>query len=441
MLWRSLIFCALLVGVGLLVEAATQRPGALTVTWFGWHIQTSAAFAAFVLGVLVLFLVLVLRLYSWLEQTPQRVALWRQARHQQYGLQRLGAGLEALASGDVKTARKAAVQAHKLLPNFKLADALLAESAALAGDMATADKTFNALSKDPVFGFIGIRGLAAQALAENQPKQALPLLEQACELRPRSPWVWRTLLAVHTQLGHYAEALVALGHVRKFASADELPALAVEEACLCLEEARRLQAEKATKEAKKRIAQGLKACPDFIPLSLFEAELAQQEKSAKDLDILAAAWQRTPREEVFSQWLHQSVLRVGPEKALKQATKLTRPWLSKPVGQLALARAMVRAKHHDDARKLLQKLIQNTPLKEAYTLLAEVEEAQNPTGTEPARLLKLAVQAPDRGDEFPGHVKAYEAWRRRRLQARPTASLVDGGGLLRLPGQGPSAGA
>ena len=76
-----------------------------------------------------------------------------------------------------------------LLKDQKLTALLLAQSAQLQGHQALASQEYRALLEDEETAFLGLRGLAMQALRQGKTTEALRHVRAAQALKPNAPWV------------------------------------------------------------------------------------------------------------------------------------------------------------------------------------------------------------------------------------------------------------
>src|SRR6185503_20081821 len=114
-MWRLFSYvlrAALLIA---LVVWLADNPGAVSLDWLGWHIDTS--FAVLAAGVLLLLIIVVLlvRLGGRLLRGPRNLRRNREMRRLRDGHRALTAGLTAVAAGEADAARRQANRAARLL--------------------------------------------------------------------------------------------------------------------------------------------------------------------------------------------------------------------------------------------------------------------------------------------------------------------------------------
>ena len=155
-----LLLAATMLGVAWFAE----RPGAVSIVWQGWRLDTS-------LGVLVAAVILAALAVAWLYRlwrslvrAPRDFGRWRRERRRRRGYVALTQGLVAVAGGDPREALKHARRADVLLNEPPLTMLLSAQAAQLAGDESAAERQFNDMLTRPETEFLGLRGLLMQEI-------------------------------------------------------------------------------------------------------------------------------------------------------------------------------------------------------------------------------------------------------------------------------------
>jgi HemY protein len=201
---RRIVGIILLALIILVAVFFADRPGSVTLVWLGWRVDTS-------LGVLLLALCLAgltAWLIGWLFHkifgAPGRLIRRRRASHRLRGYRVLTDGLVAIAAGDARAAERHRRHAELLFRKGghetpPLARLLAAQAALLDRDHAAAAGHFTAMLDHPDTEFLGLRGLIVQALKAGDDATALRLTERANQLRPRTPWVLQSQLALETR--------------------------------------------------------------------------------------------------------------------------------------------------------------------------------------------------------------------------------------------------
>jgi HemY protein len=194
---------------GLLMLGAVwlaERPGAVTMQWRGWRLDTSVGVLLAAVMFLILLAVALWLLYRWIVGAPGALLEgWGDSRRRR-GYRALTQGLAAVAAGDGVEAQKNARKAEQLLSEPSLTLLLSAQAAQLNGDRAGAKRAFESMLDDEQMAFLGLRGLIAQSLGDGNPAQALDYAERAFRLRPQTPWVVHSLFDMQAQIGQWKPA-------------------------------------------------------------------------------------------------------------------------------------------------------------------------------------------------------------------------------------------
>ena len=159
-----------LVQLAIIVAAAiwlAEQPGEVRIDWLGWRIETSAAVLLLIVLALAWVLAVLRGVWKWLRRAPGRFVEARRERRREEGYEALGRGLAAVAAGDAQEARRFARKASTLLDEPPLTRLLTAQAAQLGGDEKEAARQFQAMRDDPATEFVGLRGLLAKALRDN----------------------------------------------------------------------------------------------------------------------------------------------------------------------------------------------------------------------------------------------------------------------------------
>src|SRR5271157_524349 len=155
----------LALGLGLLLE----QPGALTLTWFGYRIETSPVVG---LSAVALSAIALWSFVSFIFSFPSLVSLGARARRRARGQEALARGIVAAGVGDARKAQRASRDARKLLPNEPLTLLLQAQAAQLTGDRDGAEQAFRKMADLPDTRLLGLRGLHAESLRRGDHDEA-----------------------------------------------------------------------------------------------------------------------------------------------------------------------------------------------------------------------------------------------------------------------------
>ena len=128
------LFIVCVVAVGAVWFA--ERPGEVAITWQGCRVETSVMVALVAVVAIAVAVTLLWSLLRAALRWPEMLARKRQTRRGVRGYQAVSQGLIAVASGDMRAAKRFADEARRLAPSEPLTLLLGAQTAQLAGDRA-----------------------------------------------------------------------------------------------------------------------------------------------------------------------------------------------------------------------------------------------------------------------------------------------------------------
>ena len=435
-----------LVAIAAVVSAAVylaDRPGAVTIVWQGWRIDTSVAALGLGTALVVFVLGWCLALLRRLATAPRNFVRARRERRRRDGYRALTYGMAAVAAGDPDEAERHARRANALLNEPPLTRLLAAQAAQLKGDTAAARDYFTAMLAEPETEFLGLRGLIVQALARGEDGVALKLIERARELRPRTGWVQRTLVELEARAGRWETAEARLVEATRRA------AITPEEsrhhrAAILYERGRTAHAAGRTGEALKLAGQAHHADPGFAPATAWYASLLAAEGSMRRArKAIEAGWRAAPHPTLAAAY---GELHAG-EPPLARIKRFERLHGLKPdhvEGRVALAEAALKAKLWGEARRHLTEagVDRADAPPRLHRLMATLEDAERADSGRARQWLERAAQAPSPDPAYACNICGYETatwtplcprcrsfdqlvWRLRpgRGDATPTAAL------------------
>jgi len=370
-----------------------DRPGKVLIEWQGYRIDTSIGILALCV---FLFAVVVAGLYAgwrWFRRRPQAWSNHRRLNRQDAGLKALSDGLVAIAAGDADTARKQARRAGNLLEHAPMTLLLEAQTAQIAGDDVTARETFEKMLKTPETEFLGLRGLIADALRENDDSRALSYARRAYALKPRTPWVLDTMISLHSRAGDWREAQRLVEESQK---AKRVPGKSgnAQQAALLTERARAARAAGQVADAYVQARKANDLDPDLVPAAELVARMvAEDGRTRRARKVLERAWGRTPHPALMAAYLDFGVESKEPLDRYKAVEHMTRPAREHPDSRLALAEAALDAKLWGEARAQLEALEAARPTVRVYQLRARLAEEDSEDATTVDQWLARAAAA------------------------------------------------
>lgn len=391
---RALWFILKLAILVAIVVWLAENPGAVTLAWRGYVVETSVAILLLAIAVVAVVAALLYRLWKAIRRAPRRFGHRRQARKRERGYQALTRGMVAVAAGDAAAARRFATEADNLLRDPPLTMLLSAQAAQLNGDDRAAEKYFQAMLERPETAFLGVRGLLNKALRENDRPVALKLARQAHDLQPRTPWVLTTLFDLEARSGHWEQAERILLEAQKLGAV--APDIARRHRTALLLE-RSYEAELAGRvgEAQTLAGSAHDQMPGFAPAAVRSALLlARAGKPKPAVRTIERAWRIEPHPD-----LADAFREIEPNAdALAQVKRFERLLSANPdhpESHLALARVALTARLWGEARKHLSKALALRPSRRTYRLLADLAQEEHGDAIGARDWLAKAAMAPE----------------------------------------------
>jgi HemY protein len=388
---RVIIFLAIAALLALGAAWIADRPGDVSITWLGWHIDTSVTVAAVALVLVVAFAMLLWSALRTLYRSPRRFASLILHRRLMRGERAISRGLIAIAAGDLRTARKFAAEALRYKSGEPLALLLGAQTAQLAGDRAAAEVAFRAMAERDDTKQLGLRGLYVEARRRNDMSAARGYAEEAARAAPALGWAGQAALEFRCAAGDWDGALAALERNMKNKQIDK-PLYRRQRAVLLTAAA--LQAEESDRDRARTLAlDAVKLAPALVPAAeLAGRMLAEARKFRKAGRIIERAWQANPHPALAHVYAY---LRMGDSARdrLVRVQALAEQAPGHVEGAIAVARAAIGAQEFTVARNVLTPLLA-APTQRVAELMAELEYAENGDEGRAREWMASALRAP-----------------------------------------------
>ena len=280
-------------------------------------------------------------------------------------------GLIAIGAGDLRGARKSAVEAARLSPGDPLALLLTAQSAQMAGDRSGAERAFREMTRREDTKLLGLRGLYIEAQRRNDAPAARLAAEEAGKISPAPAWAGQAVLDYRCAAADWAGALDALDRMKPaLEKADYRRKRAV------LLTARALALDESDRDAARAaVLEAVKLAPDLVPAAALAgrrlAEAGEQRKARK---ILQKAWAINPHPDIAEAYAD---LRLGDSarERLARMQKLADLAPGQLEGAIAVAHAALDAREFAVARAALAPYL-SAPTRRVATLMADIEESR-----------------------------------------------------------------
>ncbi|MGH6933201.1 MAG: heme biosynthesis protein HemY [Dongiaceae bacterium] len=290
------IFYFIVLAIGFVAVAlVANRPGAVTLLWFGYRIETSAWVIVLAIAVATLVLASAWRLLRWILRSPGEVGRRRTEKRRAKAYRALTQGLVAVAAGDAGEARRQAKIARGLLHDPPLTLLLEAQAAQLSGDEQAARRYFDAMMQRPETSFLGLRGRLMQSLKARNHDEALQLARQAASERPNAGWAASTLLDLELKSGDWTAAGPTLRRAEKLRAIE--PAAAKRTRAVMLAEQARVSSDPDS--AIDLLRDAVKLAPDLVPARIMLARhLGRVGRGREAGRLIEQGWGAMPHPEL-----------------------------------------------------------------------------------------------------------------------------------------------
>jgi HemY protein len=391
---RVLVYIALIALIALGASWLAANPGTLSFDWMGYRVDTSIFLAVAVILGLALAISLLWALIRSILRLPRALSLAAHMRRRNKGYEALSRGMIAIGAGDVRSARRDAVEAARLLKHEPLTLLLKAQAAQLAGDRATAEALFSEMARRQDTKVLGLRGLYVEARRRGDAATAFRHAEEAQKLAPVA-WAGQAMLEHSAAGGDWAaalatvERLAAAGQIEKPKAARER---AVLKTAMALERAER-EPDAALALARDALAEA----PGLVPAAALAARLyGRRGDLKKGARIVEDVWREATHPDLADVYVD---LRPGDSSLdrLERARRLARLAPKNPDSLIAVAQAAIDAKEFAAARAALEPLLNDPdkrPSVRVAMTMAELEQASGGPSGKVREWYSRAARAP-----------------------------------------------
>ena len=356
-----------LVVLGLAAAAAwlADHPGAVTVRFQAFEIDTSFAALTLVLVLIAAGASAAVWLIGWLRRDMPIFGSNQVIKRQRRGFKMLNQSLVALSAGDPKLARTLVERAEVLLPPQPMVHLIAAEAASRSGDFVAASKRYSELEDTEDGRLLGLRGLLVEARRTGHENEALRIARLAFEENRKSPWVLKTLFALEVSAGNWREAETALDKVSK-ENLIEKPQVAQHRGAIAYAEATELKLKGDKVLARKALKKAISHRPAFTPATVALARLELGDGNAgKATKIISNAWAKEPHPNLATAFKELDAQESAADW-LKRVRTLVKPSPEHPEAKLLLVDAMMDAGHYEAVKPVLEALLKEAPSRAAW---------------------------------------------------------------------------
>ncbi len=369
-----------------------ETPGAVTLAWRDWRVDTSVAMLALLVVLLFLAGAGVYQLWRLFLHAPRSMMESRAARRRENGYLALTRGMVAVAAGDAAEARRQARKASEVLGRPPGALLIGAQAAQMEGRPDVARKFYEAMLDTRETELLGIRGLLTLAEQAGDDDAAMELAERARKLNARAPWALTRLFQLQIRNRRWEEAEATL---RDAMAAEAVSPAEGQPRDAALLVQLSLMAERSGNRrlALERARKAQKTAPTFLPATLqLVALLHADGKNRAARKAAEQAWQAEPHPDLARLYL-QVEGGADPTRRLKAAEALAALAPKARETQLTMARALLEAKLWGQARRHLE-AAGGDPDAAFCRLFAELEQAENGDAALARDWLSRASDAP-----------------------------------------------
>jgi HemY protein len=396
---RAFWFLLLLAIISLAAALVADNPGAVSLEWLGYKVDTSMGVLLAGILLISVCLAIIFRVWFVIRSAPRRVGKARRDWRRQRGYKALTQGMVAVAAGDAQEARRQARKAENLLAEPPLTMLLSAQAAQLSGDEKAASKFFEKMSERKDTKYLGIHGMLNQAIQDGDKEGALELAEQANDLNPKTDNVSKALFELQVQNGNWEEA-------------EETVRKAVKDKHLDTDSGRRRRAvilyqRSAAAESDGKLNDALSFAkkannlvPGFVPAAVRNARLLQGAgKRRKAASVIEEIWVTNPHPQL-AEVMEELSSGVGAQEKMRAVEKLASYNKDHEESHLAIAKSALVAEMWQEAREHLTEVSDVTngevPSARVCRYMAELEDGEN-HDVEASRewLKKAAIADPD----------------------------------------------
>jgi HemY protein len=371
---RVVIFLVLVALAALGTAWLADRPGDVTITWLGYHADTSVMVLFGAIAVIAVAVTALWALIRAIWSSPANVAFFMRHRRSARGYRAISRGLIAIGAGDVKAARRLAAEAKRYAGDEPLALLLAAQTAQLAGNRPAAEVAFRRMADASETRLLGLHGLFVEAQRKSDMAAARAVAEEAVAANPAVAWAAQAVLDFRCAEGNWPGALAALDSNLKSGLIDK-PTFRRGRAVLLT--ARALSGEDR-EQARADVHEAVRLAPGLVPAAVLAGRLlAEAGETRKASRVLDTAWRLNPHPDLAVAYAH-----VRPGDSARDRLARVQALAAKasgddragvPEGRLAVARAALDAREFAAARAALGPLVA-APTRRVALMMAEIEE-------------------------------------------------------------------
>lgn len=333
-----------------------ETPGAVTIEWLGWRIDTSVAILFALMAAILVIGTVLIRLWSALVGMGRSYRDARKDKKTRKGLDALAIGFAGVQGGDSTAAYKGARDAKASLGDHAAIRLLEQKATRLSGDTTQAGAAARELLTDPATEMAALHDLSTAAQDIGDLEGALGYAKRALGLKTPPRWALDMTLDLQIALSHWEDAISTLERkdvIPLFKAVDQQRLKSTLYAYAAVAAGHAQNAEAAIKWARKSLS--LDATRVDAAVALAQGLIATN-KSKKAGAEIEKAWRTSPHPDLLNVYLQLSPADSELAKT-KQIETLVSGNADHPQSRLAMAEAALRAELWGQARSRLEPLL------------------------------------------------------------------------------------
>ena len=378
-MFRLILFITLLGAVSLGINWLFVNDGTVSATWLGYHIEASISLLIIALNILLITSIGLVQCIMWLAFLPSRIAFRRSISHYDKGLHALTEGFAAIASGDIKTAKKSAKMTKRYLGDKQpLALLVDAQAAQMEGNDKLARKNYEILLENKTTKLIGLKGLLNEVRKEGNVENAVRMAEDAY-ISGKEPNnnIANVLLELYKRSGSWQKALKLANKpqgnklLRIFSI--KSPAKKRELATLNYMQAKELFDQGKLEYALGYLNEALDNYEKFSPAIILHCEILNRvDRKIEASRIIKKVWKDFPLPQLAEIYLQL----FDKEKQLREAEKLASFYPQNTESHILFAKAALSSADFSKAREHAKAALDDGETVRTCELMAQIEAAE-----------------------------------------------------------------
>jgi HemY protein len=370
-MFRLATILIVITALSLGVSWVADEPGHVVIDWGDYHLETSLLVV--LAGICILSLLCMIAYYILFSilRTPRSWLRSRLARRQALGLEALTSAFAAIATQDLRSARRQIGKAQQYLPHQPLTLMLASQVSRLEGNESQSRLYLEQMLKAGSTEYMALRGLIETSRRSLNDDAAIAHAEKALALKGPDAWLVRTLVDLYMSKGRSGDA------VRLVESAQRKRTMTRREATdlsarILAEHARPLVEEGRYAPAVHTLKDALRLKPHFVPATALLARCrADMDDIPGALNLISSEWKNAPHPLLTEAILYCHSSPKQRAKVGHRAEKLARMYPEHRESHFLRAALALKNGKAEAARDELKHLLESKESERACRLMAE----------------------------------------------------------------------